>query len=278
MTQAVRVRFPLDTPITTVVSIKGMQRILNPNEAGSIPVRPTKQEKEDGSQHFERCHTSLFLSSLFVLSGVTQSAEVNLLQVGVVVTGSNPVTGCSRRTTWDVSIKAMQRPFKPSEAGSIPVRPTMKNCYLCKENKPKMEFNKNSSKKDGLQSMCRSCNKIKAKRYYAENRIHHRSVCTRLKKKRIAENQEVLFELFCRSCCVDCGNTNPLVLEFDHIADKESSISKLLANGCSWQRILREIKKCQMYGMSKTLFISFIEDKAKQELDDKLKSINNFKK
>lgn len=42
----------------------------------------------------------------------------------------------------------------------------MKRCYRCKEVKPVSEFNKNRSKKDGLQGECRVCKKVYKK-------IHH---------------------------------------------------------------------------------------------------------
>ena len=45
--------------------------------------------------------------------------------------------------------------------------------------------------------------------------------------------------------CVDCGEKDPLVLEFDHVrGEKKREVSKLLCNGYAWKTIRAEIKKC----------------------------------
>lgn len=45
--------------------------------------------------------------------------------------------------------------------------------------------------------------------------------------------------------CVDCGEKNPVVLEFDHInGEKSSSISKMVSSYMSVEKISEEIEKC----------------------------------
>jgi hypothetical protein len=47
--------------------------------------------------------------------------------------------------------------------------------------------------------------------------------------------------------CVDCGNTDIRVLEFDHIhGHKTDEIPHLLSQGCGWSRIEAEIAKCEV--------------------------------
>ena len=45
--------------------------------------------------------------------------------------------------------------------------------------------------------------------------------------------------------CVDCGERDPVVLEFDHLRDKRLAISSQL-HGRNWQTILDEIEKCEV--------------------------------
>jgi hypothetical protein len=46
--------------------------------------------------------------------------------------------------------------------------------------------------------------------------------------------------------CVDCGETDVVVLEFDHRRDKTKAISVLLSLGHEWDRIREEISKCEV--------------------------------
>ena len=56
-----------------------------------------------------------------------------------------------------------------------------------------------------------------SKKHYQENR---EKIIARSKvgnKKRIKRNKEYIFDIKSKSGCVDCGETNPLVLDFDHV-------------------------------------------------------------
>lgn len=139
-----------------------------------------------------------------------------------------------------------------AELGSIPRRPTitksMKHCCFCKEEKTLEEFNKNSSKKDGLQSHCKKCTAIKAKEFYKKNKKKHIETITVRKKKTVVENQQLIMKFLSNSFCVDCGEKDPLVLEFDHKdrSQKTKELSAMIKSGTSWKTITLEIKKCEI--------------------------------
>lgn len=48
--------------------------------------------------------------------------------------------------------------------------------------------------------------------------------------------------------CVDCGEKDPVVLDFDHDdpTKKFKSVSKMLSGHYSWASVLNEIKKCKV--------------------------------
>ena len=46
--------------------------------------------------------------------------------------------------------------------------------------------------------------------------------------------------------CVDCGEADPIVLEFDHQRDKQYNIAKLITNNCSLKTLVVEIDKCEV--------------------------------
>jgi hypothetical protein len=54
-----------------------------------------------------------------------------------------------------------------------------------------------------------------------------------------------LLAFFREHPCSDCGESDPLVLEFDHLADKSFGIAQGLRDR-SWQAILDEIAKCDV--------------------------------
>jgi hypothetical protein len=48
-----------------------------------------------------------------------------------------------------------------------------------------------------------------------------------------------------RAGCTDCGEQDPVVLEFDHRADKREAVVRL-ACGCSLETLRQEIAKCDV--------------------------------
>ncbi len=48
--------------------------------------------------------------------------------------------------------------------------------------------------------------------------------------------------------CLDCGENDPIVLDFDHMNPdtKFKKVSKMLSGHYGWDTILKEIEKCQI--------------------------------
>lgn len=66
-------------------------------------------------------------------------------------------------------------------------------------------------------------------------------------KKRIQKNKDYVQNYLSDHPCVDCGEKNPIVLEFDHITDdKFMNISNMVAKAYSLERIKLEISKCEV--------------------------------
>lgn len=116
----------------------------------------------------------------------------------------------------------------------------------CKELKPADAFNRRGPGSDRLHSWCKECFAVyKAERHI---RLHDREMARirRNQKVYVARNVERLREYLAIHPCVDCGESDPIVLDFDHIRDKACDVSHLVYHGHPWERILEEIAKCQV--------------------------------
>ena len=120
----------------------------------------------------------------------------------------------------------------------------MKVCPGCKQTKPLSQFARNLSRKDSVQTYCRKCKAKHDHLYYSTNKeAHYQRI-----KKLLSQNRQKLWEYLESHPCVDCGENNPVVLEFDHITnDKMGNISYMLNwLKCSWPTLLKEIGKCEV--------------------------------
>ena len=66
-------------------------------------------------------------------------------------------------------------------------------------------------------------------------------------RKRKIRNQKYVYEYLLNHPCIDCGEIDPIVLEFDHIkGQKIESVSKMIAQRTSISKIEKEIDKCKV--------------------------------
>ncbi len=94
---------------------------------------------------------------------------------------------------------------------------------------------------------CKYCQSLKSKQHYRDNKQPYLKRA-RTREVLVAEdNQRKLAEYFSCHSCVDCGQTDVRVLEFDHVnGNKFANISRLLCTAVSWSRIEAEIAKCEV--------------------------------
>ncbi len=123
---------------------------------------------------------------------------------------------------------------------------TEKRCVICKQYKLASEFNLNKSKKDGLNLNCKVCSRIKSKEYYQLNKVKHKAVVKAHKALVVQQNRQSIIEYLQQHPCVDCGEDDIVVLEFDHLENKRGNISVMISTGCAWPTILKEIAKCEV--------------------------------
>jgi hypothetical protein len=123
----------------------------------------------------------------------------------------------------------------------------MKTCFKCNVQKELKEFGSNKSKKDGLQTYCKSCRKIYHKSWYINNKELQN---LRVRKNNLKKYNEIrqFIDLYLKDKhCVDCGYTDSRALQFDHIRDKKLfNISEAPSLKTSKIKLLNEINKCEI--------------------------------
>lgn len=122
-----------------------------------------------------------------------------------------------------------------------------KVCTKCQNKKDLLLFPARKRSKDGRSSWCRACYKANWEKRYRENHELYRNSHNTSRNKLREQNARKVFEYLKQNPCTNCGESNPVVLEFDHRdrTDKIESISNLI-NNSSWKRIETEIKKCDV--------------------------------
>lgn len=121
-----------------------------------------------------------------------------------------------------------------------------KTCTKCKIEKPHTEFRR---RRKSLQSWCKNCSDEYSRQRYVDKPEYYKHHRKNGKKRRSTWNRIKNREHLEGKCCVDCGETDPIVLTYDHIkgrGDKEFDISTAISNGTKWERIAEEIKKCEI--------------------------------
>jgi hypothetical protein len=93
--------------------------------------------------------------------------------------------------------------------------------------------------------MCRPCRSAYGREHYEANKQRYIDQAAAQKERALLERTTFLIEFFATHPCSDCGEADPVVLEFDHVRDKAFNISQMFRDR-SWQTILDEIQKCEV--------------------------------
>jgi len=122
-----------------------------------------------------------------------------------------------------------------------------RRCYDCGLAKPIAAFAFANKAKGSRQGRCRACHARYRRGHYLRNRATYiRQEVVRIAGYRLA-NRALLREYLRAHPCVECGETDIVVLDFDHRdpAAKTQSVTWIAARK-PWRRVLDEIAKCDV--------------------------------
>lgn len=122
----------------------------------------------------------------------------------------------------------------------------MKKCSKCKLEKAENQFNFKNKKLMILQRSCQTCTRQQVKNHYLKNRDYYLSKAKIRNIKLRLSNQKFIYDYLLKNPCIDCGEKDPIVLDFDHQKDKQFEISSLIKWNHSLSKLKEEISKCQV--------------------------------
>lgn len=120
-----------------------------------------------------------------------------------------------------------------------------RECSKCGRRLPNEMFHQRPSGK--FYYHCKDCQRAYVRQHYQDNReVYLARSASR--NRRIKAELRVEIGAYLRSHpCVDCGEADPIVLQFDHVrGTKVLEISNMVKQRMSWKRIQEEIAKCDV--------------------------------
>jgi hypothetical protein len=121
-----------------------------------------------------------------------------------------------------------------------------KQCAKCRQQLENELFSKGRNGR--LASYCKPCTQVYCQAHYAKNAEKHNKRRYQNAKRYIARNRAFTLDYLRSHPCVDCGETDILVLEFDHIdrSSKKYALSILSRSNRGLDVLRREIAKCEV--------------------------------
>lgn len=137
----------------------------------------------------------------------------------------------------------------------------MKMCNKCKAQKSLDLFYRRVDSNDGLSPICKVCTAIGRKMYYktnrqkainyarswySKNRAHAIKLEVERKRRIIKERKQILLGYLRSHPCVDCGEGDIRVLDFDHVRGIKRGNISTIYHKIGIKALIAEIEKCDI--------------------------------
>jgi hypothetical protein len=137
------------------------------------------------------------------------------------------------------------RPLPSASLANVCSMEGLRRCGRCGEEKPADDFAWRRRRRLQRDSLCRPCRSAYGREHYEANRQRYIDQARVAKAARRLKRTRFLIEFFKTHPCADCGERDPVVLEFDHIEAKSFDIAQALPDR-KWRTILDEMAKCEV--------------------------------
>jgi hypothetical protein len=122
-----------------------------------------------------------------------------------------------------------------------------KKCTRCGKVKPLAEFSWKEQSKQRRHTYCKACFREISRLQYQRKQAYYRTKAAQRRKQQIKQLRQVLYDYLKNHPCVDCGESDPTCLEFDHVkGSKNSDISRMVSSASSLTMLYNEISKYEV--------------------------------
>jgi hypothetical protein len=123
-----------------------------------------------------------------------------------------------------------------------------KVCTYCGlERDAENDFHWEYKKQGKRQTRCKYCQAELSKLHYQNNKQVYNKRSRIYKAEAILKNTSLISTYLSTHPCIDCGQTDICLLEFDHVRGQKSrGIADLVSWGFNWSTIETEIAKCEI--------------------------------
>lgn len=121
-----------------------------------------------------------------------------------------------------------------------------KRCSSCRQVKKIEEFSWRFKALGIRQGTCRECRKEQVEKWYIKNKEGHLKNVQARKRRFRQEVRQYVWEYLLNHPCIECGEKDPVVLEFHHRYGKDKAVSVMVAGGYPIEKIQAEIDKCDV--------------------------------
>jgi HNH endonuclease len=122
-----------------------------------------------------------------------------------------------------------------------------KICNHCGIEKDEEEFSWRYEYLGIRNKSCKDCQSNFNKSYYqGDTYERHKQVIRERKAVARETARDYVYNYLLTHPCESCGETDPRVLEFHHVGEKDMAVTTMTGGGYSIERIKAELEKCQV--------------------------------
>ena len=121
----------------------------------------------------------------------------------------------------------------------------LRRCGRCGEHKPVEQFAWRRRAKGQRHSYCRPCSSAYHREHYLANKQRYVDQARATRDALRLRRGDLILNYLRDHPCADCGEDDPVVLEFDHLRDKKFDISRGYID-VALDKLLAEIAKCEV--------------------------------